>query len=239
MSDYNVSVTKFARTAKVLDVLKIIPLTDEKRCKHDGNVSFHLDSNIYKNVCQILGRVAASNKVVLPRRPEKDAPAAKGEVGSLRVAERYIYVQLCKIKGRHCTLHFDVTTHRQITINVSLSTIYKEVKVGSHSINLPLAMSDKWTILCVDIVDILERYFQNEVLRHLKRVTLCSNMLACGIFASDTRFNYSDVPKQIALLRRNGQRWLDQYSWRNVPELVGAALLEDRADIHEEDSAEI
>ena len=233
MSDYSVSVTKFSRTAKVLDVLKMIPLTDKKRCGHHGNVSFHLDSNIYKNVCQILGRVAASNKLVLPQRPLSGTHPSKGEVRSLRLSERYLYLQLCKIKGRQCTMHFDLTTHRQVTINVSVSTIYKEVKVSNHSINMPLAMSDKWTILCLDFVEILDRYFPNEVLRYIKRITLCSNMLVCGIFTSDTRFNYSDVPRQIALLRRNGKRWLDQYSWRNVPELVGGVLQEDMAALEQ------
>lgn len=233
MSEYSVSVAKFSRTAKVLDVLKIIPLTDKKRCGHHGNVSFHLDSNIYKNVCQILGRVAASNKVVLPQRPLSGTHPSKGEVRSLRLSERYLYLQLCKIKGRQCTMHFDLTTHRQVTINVSVSTIYKEVKVSNHSINMPLAMSDKWTILCLDFVEILDRYFPNEVLRYIKRITLCSNMLVCGIFTSDTRFNYSDVPRQIALLRRNGKRWLDQYSWRNVPELVGGVLQEDMAALEQ------
>ena len=221
-SDYRVSVVKYSRTAKVIDVLNILPLTDRKRCGHHGNVSFHLDSNIYKNVCQIVGRVAASNKVVLPER-QKQA-SVKQEVRSLRLSERYLYVQLCKLKGRHCTVHFDLTTRRQITIHVSVSTLHKEVKVGNQSIHLPLSMSNKWSILCVDFEDIVQRYFPNEHRRHLKRITLCSNMLVCGIYASDTRFTFGDLPKQISLLRRNGQRWLDLYSWRNVPELVGGAL---------------
>ena len=232
MSGYNVAVTKFSRSAKVLDVLKIIPLTDKKRCEHAGNVSFHLDSVIYKNVCQILGRIAASNKVVLPRRPTSKTPS-KDEVRSLRLSERYLYAQVCKVKGRHCTLHFDLTTHRQVTINVSLSTIYKEVKVSNHGVNIPLPITDKWTILCLDFVEILERYFPKEVLRYLKRISLCSNMLVCGIFASDTRFNHGDVPKKIAFLRRNGKRWEDMYSWINIPELVGTALVEESAALRD------
>ena len=86
---------------------------------------------------------------------------------------------------RHCALHFDFSTERKMSVYVTLSSVFSKLGVTHGTvINHPLKLSDKWTVIAMDVGKILDLYAEDTP-RFLRRITMSGNLDVRGVFCSN------------------------------------------------------
>ncbi|CAN0441911.1 unnamed protein product, partial [Phaeothamnion confervicola] len=165
------------------------------------------DKSIGKRCYKIHGAVSAINYLHFPG---KDAPP-------LRLAGRYIYVQLRPIARRVATLHLDTITADGRPLRVSISTLYGEVTPVGQSVRLPLPFggpgthATSWTTVALDTAALADRLAPKAAAAAaaaatagraagggrgcLQAVKLCSNMVVRGGFCSDGLYSPTTLPQ--------------------------------------------
>lgn len=108
-----------------------------------GHVSNEMDKTIGRPVVKITGAVSANNYI---------------DYNNLNLTGQYIYIQLCLLKANIATLHMEVVTSRDVTLRITMSTLYDQPRFLGRSLRLPLPISSRWTVLALDMNYILNTH---------------------------------------------------------------------------------
>lgn len=141
-----------------------------------GNVTEALDKSIGRNVYRIKGAVSANNYI---------------DFTNLHLEGKHLCLQLCLFKSTVATLHLELVTTKDVSLRVTISTLYDHPRFLGRSLRLPLPIKTEWSNLVIDIDEILSSNcpqtfgrlkcikvtdFSHFLLKSIKRVQLCSNM---------------------------------------------------------------
>jgi hypothetical protein len=151
-----------------VDVLRQLGVLEGKHARAVGDVRVLLDPTLNKQVVCIKGAVSAANYLELPgpgTTPKERArnPAA-ARVTALGLTGEYLYLQLRAVSDRYFVVHIDVLTTSGLTIRLSVSNIYKFIKLTNHGRVLQLPcdfLSNKWTVLAMHLPSLLEECSNN------------------------------------------------------------------------------
>jgi hypothetical protein len=105
-----------------------------------GNVTELLDKSIGRSVIRIKGSVSANNFI---------------DYNSLNLEGNFLYLQICLLKSSVATLHFELLTTKDISLRVTISTLYDHPRFLGRSLRLPLPARVGWTNLVIDVNEIL------------------------------------------------------------------------------------
>ena len=73
------------------------------------------------------------------------------------LAGRYLYAQLRVIPSKYFAVHFDVLTADKFVVRITMSNLFREVKVQGWTLHLPaLVKTAKWTVLALDLPALLK-----------------------------------------------------------------------------------
>jgi hypothetical protein len=119
-----------------VDVLRQLSVFEGKHSKIVGDVKASLDPTLNKRVLCIRGHVSAANYLELPgpgaTATERARNPAAARVTSLGLTGEYMYIQLRAIAEKFFSVHIDITTTNGLVIRLSLSNIFKHIKVRSE-----------------------------------------------------------------------------------------------------------
>ena len=101
-----------------------------------------MDKTIGRPIINIKGAVSANNYI---------------DFEGVDLTGRFLCVQLKITKGQVATFHIEVLTSRGVAIRITTSTLYTEPRFLGRSLRLPLKAKDCWTVLVMDVEDILTR----------------------------------------------------------------------------------
>jgi len=153
-----------------------------------------MDKAIGRPVVQIQGSVSAKNYI---------------DYNGLNLVGKYVYIQLAMLK-EVATLHIELVNSSDVPLRITLSTLYANDKprfLGA-SLRLPLPFKTGWTVLVLDMDQIIQRYCSGNVtrttllkLKHIKRVQLCSNMCVRDVVTSDKIItpDLKSIPRELAV----------------------------------------
>jgi hypothetical protein len=105
-----------------------------------GNVTEILDKSIGRSVIRIKGAVSANNFI---------------DFSSLQLEGNHLCLQICLLKATVATLHLELTTTRDISLRVTISTLYDQPRFLGRSLRLPLPARVGWTNLVIDLNEML------------------------------------------------------------------------------------
>ena len=195
-----------------VDVFRTFKVYEWKTGENVGSVHSAMDKGIGRKVLQITGTVPASNYVRVP----------KSRSASLNLVGRYVYV-LFKPPRRASQVymfHFDVRTQDGLTLRVSVSNMYTQVKVSPTVVQLPLSEASvpggKWTLFVLDAAAVLDTH-STRVFHSLKAFQACSTILLRGVYTSFNLYTPATVPREMAFPARAGRSWSDLYSYAHIP----------------------
>ena len=133
-----------------------------------GGVTELLDKEIGRPVLQMKGAVSANNYI---------------DYENINLTGQFLSVQLKLESDNVATFHIELNTTKDISLRITVSTLYSEPRFLGRSLRLPLSIiSNKWVILTLDLELILREYCNMTsisgapILRSVKRVQLCSNL---------------------------------------------------------------
>ncbi|OQR87720.1 WD repeat-containing protein 90 [Achlya hypogyna] len=184
-----------------------------------GDVTEMLDKTIRRKVFSLRGKVAASNHISAP---------AESTTESLLLTGRYVYVQLRRAPGESATFHLEILTQKRSVLRISFSTIYTAVRSMGVNLRVPLVLSDKWTVLAIDMHRVLAWHtcvaYNREGYACVKSLQICCSMNIRGVFTSDIIYMPETLPKgmELPLLKTPGNvisdAWNTVYDWVWLPE---------------------
>ncbi|KNC47081.1 WD repeat-containing protein 90 [Thecamonas trahens ATCC 50062] len=200
----------------LVNVFRAFKVDQFKCADMAGAVGSAVDKTIGRKVFQLSGSVPAANYLRVP----------KSKSASLNLVGRYVYVQF-KAPRRAASvyaMHFDVRTQDGLTLRISLSNMYSEIKVSPSLIQLPTGHipGGKWTVLVLDAAAVLDMH-STRVYHSLKAIQLCSTLLVRNVFTSYNIYSPTSLPRDMALPLRPGRSWHDLYTYDRLPVPVGVA----------------
>lgn len=120
-------------------------------------------------------------------------------------------------------------------LRFSFSNLFKEISLPNNfMIHIPLELTPSWTILCVDvlrIMDLSELFPEDYVLEgshKLKSFTFSSELKARGLFTSDNFYTWNKLPLDFQFKAPAGANKKDfekQFVWTCIPS-IDAELME-------------
>ena len=121
-----------------------------------GDVKDAMDKGIGRPVQKLKGAISANNYV---------------DYDGLELTGSFVYVQLRLLNPSIATFHLEVMTAADISLRITVSTLYAGDKPRflGHSLRLPLPASSGWMIVFLDINKIVE--------------TFCSSLSSAGAAA--------------------------------------------------------
>ncbi|RHY17122.1 hypothetical protein DYB28_000206 [Aphanomyces astaci] len=142
-----------------------------------GDVEQLMDKHIRKNVYRLRGKIAASNYLRIP----KDIHA----LPNMHLTGRFVYMELRRMQSSESvTFHFEVTTRKKTVLRFTFSTMYSNVRSMGINLRLPLTLTEKWTVLALDMFQLLDLHtsasYHREGYEALKAMLLCSSMYVRG-----------------------------------------------------------
>jgi len=113
-------------------------------------------------------------------------------------------------------------------VRISLSNLFKGgfSQANGFVIQAPLDLAnDKWTVVCVDIVDLLEKsrmlpasYNLEDGAHSLKSMTLCANVQLRGVYTSDNEYNIVTLPSDLKFkFSFEARKWTEHFDWKCIP----------------------
>ena len=112
------------------------------------------NNEIGRRVFKIQGTVPASNFVEITNVHNKNK--------SLGLSGRYTYIAFILEPSKPCSIHFHYTMQDGNSTKITLSTIYDKISRESATwVQVPLKGIDKWTVLCVDNLNL---FTKNQIL---------------------------------------------------------------------------
>lgn len=172
--------------------------SDKNAIKH-GDITSVMDPQIKSTVYKILGSSPASNFITMPK--------LSGQ--SLNLTGRYVYFLFKPVSNKCFSLHVDIATAEKSIVRVSFSNLFKEFKLTTTWIQFPFVIHapkgtvyektelnakdlsgsappiTKWTILCVDLIGLVQQYIPNRTFHSMRGYKLCANLLIKNVITSD------------------------------------------------------
>ena len=97
------------------------------------------------------------SQVMIHRNRPSHTTTTVGFVLILFFAGRYLYAQLRVIPSKYFAVHFDVLTADKFVVRITMSNLFREVKVQGWTLHLPaLVKTAKWTVLALDLPALLK-----------------------------------------------------------------------------------
>jgi WD40 repeat protein len=184
---------------------------DNKRLKKEGEVSYTLDDAVRMWALKIKGYVSAKNYVTIPARTSE----------SLDLHGRFMYIQLRAEPPKVFVVHISVNTTKRTVVRFSFSNMHKEHKIKGNAVEIPCLLTQKWTVLSIDLPELLSKYgadgYDEGTFLSLKSVQMCSTINVRNIFTSDTVYRPDDLPLEMGLKLPKGVSWSSRYRWTWVP----------------------
>lgn len=110
---------------------------DGHHIRIQGDVKQVLDPTLNKQVLCLRGSVSAANFIDLPgpgaTQKERTRNPAAAKVTTLGLTGEYMYIQLRAMADRFFSIHIDVLTTQGLTIRLSISNIFKYIKVRTRT----------------------------------------------------------------------------------------------------------
>ncbi|KAF0688280.1 Aste57867_20150 [Aphanomyces stellatus] len=196
-----------------------------------GDVEQIMDKHIRKNVYRLRGKIAASNYLRIP----KDSNVTS----NMHLTGRFVYVELRRVHGDSVTFHLEVLTMKKSMLRFTFSSIYSSTRSMGVNLRIPLMLTDKWTVLALDMYQLLDLHtsvsYNREGYAALKAISLCSSMFVRGIYTSDILYLPETLPKsmQFPLVKpadgiQASNSWDVVYDWRWLPQLPSAPTPTDK-----------
>jgi WD40 repeat protein len=151
-----------------VDVMRQLGVFEGKHAKVVGDVRVLLDPTLNKQVLCIKGAVSAANYLELPgpgtTAKERTRNPAAARTTALGLTGDYIYLQIRAMADKYFVIHIDVQTTQGLIIRLSISNIFKFIKLQNHGRVLQLPcdfLSTKWTVLALHLPSLLEECSNN------------------------------------------------------------------------------
>lgn len=219
-----------------VNVFKQMGVYDGHHARIQGDVRCVLDPTLNKQVLCLKGSISAANFIELPgpgstERERKRNPAA-ARVTALGLTGEYMYIQLRAMADRFFSIHIDVLTVQGLTIRLSISNIFKYIKLMNHGRVLQLPcdfLSTKWTVLALHFPSLLEECSNNVqsmqafalgnggehaaaaangalkyVYHSVQRIQFCSSLYVKNCLTSNHKYTISTFPKEVSWEGRMG-----------------------------------
>jgi len=126
-------------------------------------------------------------------------------------------------------IHLDFSLEGRNNLRFSFSNLYKEISLPNNFvIQIPLELTHCWTILCVDVLRIMELselFPEDYVLdgsHKLKSFTFCSELKVRGLFTSDNFYTWNKLPLDFQFKAPAGSNKKDfekQFVWTCIPSI--------------------
>lgn len=84
-------------------------------------------------------------------------------------------------------MYLDVTTDKGHNLRVTISTRFEKIASRDLNVNVPVKLSSKWSMVGVDLQCIIADTM-NQKYKHIRGITLASNMYARGVYTSDIAY---------------------------------------------------
>jgi hypothetical protein len=195
-----------------VDVFKLTKLTEWVTTQKEGDVQNDVwDKQLAKNYVRIQGTSSSANYIQVPATKHLPKKA-------LGLTGKFIYLLLNKPDGKNCVMHIDYMVNETRLAKISLSNIYKEFKnINGSNFQIPLNIqSDRWTLVCIGVSDLLEKYCSPKTFM-LRSFQICSTINVRGIFTSDIQYQVNTIPKDFQFKVSKDSDWFSEYSWFQYP----------------------
>lgn len=184
---------------------------DNKKIKKEGEVKYTLDETVRFWALKLKGHVSAKNTATIP--------ASRTE--SLDLHGRFMYVQLRAEPPKVFVLHVAINTTKRTVVRFSISNMHKEHKIKGNAVELPCLLTQKWTVLALDLPLLLEKYgadgYDASNFLSTKSIQLCSTLNVRNIFTSDNIYRPDFMEPEMAFKLPKGVGWHTRYRWSWVP----------------------
>ena len=125
--------------------------------------------------------------------------------------------------GKLFSIHLDFIVNEKNLCRISISNIFKDVKVTGSSIQIPIQeiQPQKWTIIQLNVFNILDENNMfnkrsEEKKFYLRSFQICSNQFFRGIATSDIDYNVTTFPKELSLKCKRDKDWYKEYGWIGI-----------------------
>lgn len=193
-----------------VDVFKYVSLQDWRLAHKEGEVSEVVDPVSKKKAVKLAGSISAANYIQIP----KTASSMK----TLGLTGKFLYVLVQVQPGKLFSMHFDLslTTPRATRLfRLSVSNLYKANKLSS-TLQLACPIGPKWSVLVVNLPEVLGNWASDACGHQLKSIVLCASMMVRGVFTSDILYTVKTLPKEMQFRVKEGA-WADLYDWITLP----------------------
>jgi WD repeat-containing protein 90 len=185
-----------------VNTFKHFTIASDKNVIKHGDITTVMDSQIKSTVYKIVGSSPTSNFINMPK--------LSGQ--SLNLTGRYIYFLFKPVCNKCFSLHIDIATVEKSIVRISFSNLFKEFKSTTTWIQFPFVIQapkgsvfekttcellnvkdlsgsappiTKWTILCVDLIGLVQQYVMNRTFHSVRGYKLCANLLIKNVITSD------------------------------------------------------
>lgn len=238
-----------------VDVLRQVGAFEGRHSRVVGDVKRMLDPTLNKQVLCIRGSVSAANFIELPgpgtntkeqqRTTQRSAPSPGGRAPSATAAAatslgltgEYMYLQIRAVADKFFVIHVDVQTAQGLIIRLSISNIFKHIKLMNHGRVLQLPcdfLSTKWTVIALHFPSLLNECSNNVQSMHaintsdgsssaahglkyvysfVHRIQLCSSLYVKNVITSSHRYSIASFPKEAKFFVGRGYSFDDFYEW--------------------------
>ena len=111
-------------------------------------------------------------------------------------------------------MHVELVLEEGFVFRVSISNIFKKIKVMSNAVLIPCHVSPvlKWSMLVLDLPG-LAMTFGKRAFRHIKSIQICANVLFKDCYLSNSMFDRRKLPRDAAFPAFKEGQWDDHYDW--------------------------
>ena len=171
-----------------------------------GHAQSVLDKHIGKRVYRIIGSVPSANFISIPKLPSE----------SLSLVGKNLYVQLHVAASSVFVFHVLVNTKQGVTLDISINNLNHTLRLAGMSLQYPISLSDKWSILLLQLDAILAQHTTYNF-KSIKSIQFCANMHVRGALSTDNFYDIDTMPRDFALPPRNGQSLSELYDFIPLP----------------------
>ena len=117
---------------------------------------------LLQTVVRIKGAVSANNYI---------------DFSGLQLGGNFMCIQLCPVKSSIATLHIELATMQDVSLRITISTLYDKPRFLGRSLRLPLPFVENqgWTNVLLDFNQMLTKYCQSS--SAFKCVKVCTEII--------------------------------------------------------------
>ncbi|CAF3644159.1 unnamed protein product [Adineta steineri] len=211
-----------------VNIFKHFDIGSTKKCAKQGDVTALMDRDLKSTVFRIRGLVPANNYIQFPAQLPNQ---------NLALIGRLFYILFRPIFDKFFSIHIDILTHEQHIVRISLSNLYRELKVTQTCIQFPYTSTNTtihWTVLCLDLESILLTHMTNQHYHMIKSFQLCGNMMIKNCFSSQYFYepglsnhkakqnglkcsNIRSLPRELSYPVGKDESWHNKYDFIIIP----------------------